>query len=313
MSGIVAFYRGESPDYLGRWLRDIWAWDNARLEEIHNYIQILFPNEEPSFFNAWAPQLDAATIAAFRSDARLRRALGVSHDVMLRFYGLEYDHSSGKVVRRYDFEERARAWLDPYNHNYLRITRILLCLMTLGLENRARAFFDCLRGLYAERREVIGEETFAYWQDAAQAEPAPLTEVRQSLRLRLLEGTFAVCRLAPEEPLPEWARGELVSIARTREELSVVCAESAVPDGVRREGDWRCLGVVGPLPFSAVGVLASLVSPLSEAGISIFVLSTFDTDYLMVKYEHLTRALLTLRDSGHTLERPGVAPEGENR
>ena len=91
MSQIVEFYRGERPDYLGRWLRNLWGWDNDRLEMIHNYIQILFPNEEPSMFNAWAPVLDTPTIAAFRSDARLRRNLAVSHDLMLRFYGLQYD------------------------------------------------------------------------------------------------------------------------------------------------------------------------------------------------------------------------------
>ena len=304
MSWIVEFYRGERPDYLGRWLRDIWAWDNDRLEMIHNYIQVLFPNEQPSMFNAWAPVLDAPTIAAFRSDAQLRRCLGVSHDALLRFYGLEYDPHNKKVVRRPDFEERARNWIDPFNHNYLRITRILHCLVALGLPDRARAFFECLRDIYAERRADIGEETFSYWQDAVRPALATPTDGRLSLTLRLLEGTCAVCRLPPDAPWPEWARGDLVSLTRTREELSVVCAESAVPEDVRREGNWCCLQVVGPLDFAAVGVVTSLVTPLSEAGISVFVLSTFDTDFLMVKNEDLTRALLALNQGGHRLDRP---------
>jgi hypothetical protein len=302
MSWIVEFYRGERPDYLGRWLRDLWGWDNDRLEMIHNYIQVLFPNEQPSMFNAWAPVLDAATIAAFRSDTRLRRNLGVSHDALLRFYGLEYDPQSKKVVRRHDFEERARNWIDPFNHNYLRITRILNSLVALGLSERARAFFECLRDIYAERQADIGEETFSYWRDAVRSVMPAATEGRPSLALHLLEGTFAVCRLAPDAPWPEWPRGDLVSVTRTREELSIVCTESAVPEDVRREGDWRCLQVVGPINFAAVGVITSLVTPLSEAGISVFVLSTFDTDYLMVKDEELKRALLFLKESGHGLD-----------
>src|SRR5262249_10821515 len=151
--------------------------------------------------------------------------------------------------------------------------------------------------IYAERHRDIGEETFAYWQNAVRAALPPLPEGRPSLSLRLLEGTFAVCRLAPDSPWPEWARGDLVSITRTREELSVVCAEAVVPEDVRREGDWRCLQVVGPIDFAAVGVVTSLVTPLSEAGITVFVLSTFDTDFLMVKYEDLKRALLALTDA----------------
>jgi hypothetical protein len=234
----------------------------------------------------------------------LRRNLGVSHDALLRFYGLEYDPQSKKVVRRHDFEERARNWIEPFNHNYLRITRILHSLVALGLPERARAFFDCLRDIYAERHADIGEETFSYWQDAVRAALPPPIEDRPSLSLRLLEGTFAVCRLAPDAPWPEWARGDLVSLTRTREELSVVCAESAVPEDVRREGDWRCLQVVGPIDFAAVGVVTSLVTPLSQAGISVFVLSTFDTDFLMVKDEDLKRALLALNEGGHRLDRP---------
>jgi hypothetical protein len=306
MSVIIDFYREVSPDYLGRWLRDIWAWDNDRLEMVHNYIQWLFPNEEPSFFNPGAPRLDRETVATFRTDEGLRRNLAISQDVMLRFYGLEYNAATGKVIRRPDFEERARNWIDPFNHNYLRITRILHCLLALGLGERARAFFDALLDIYAERGREIGSETFNYWRSAARAptvpEPAPLQE--GCYRLRVLSGRFAICRLLPDAPVPAWdVEGELVSITRTRTELSVVCPESAVPPGAIHRAGWRCLEVAGPLNLSLVGVLASLLSPLSNAGIGIFVVATFDTDHILIKEEKLDRAIEALEQAGHRVSR----------
>jgi len=166
MSPIVDFYRGEKTDYLGRRLQDIWLWDNDRLEAVHNYIQVLFPNREQSQFNASAPLLDQATIDAFLRDEQLRANLATSLDVMLRFYGLEFQAESGEVVKRPDFHERARNWINPYNHNYLRITRILKCLVDLGLARRACALFDCLAGIYRESKDAIGPDAFGYWRDA---------------------------------------------------------------------------------------------------------------------------------------------------
>src|SRR5438045_1250270 len=99
------------------------------------------------------------------------------------------------------------------------------------------------------------------------------------LTLVPMTGTFAVCKLPPEVPLPDWVvRGSFFSVTRTTDELSVVCDQDAVPDGVRCERGWRCLRVSGTLDFSVVGVLASLVGPLARAALSVFVLSTFDTD-----------------------------------
>ncbi len=122
-----------------------------------------------------------------------------------------------------------------------------------------------------------------------------------SLTLSLLEGRFAVCRLAPGDEVPAWANGggALTSITRTRDELSVVCAEGAVPEGIRREGGWRVFQIEGPLDFGLTGILASVAVPLAGAGVSIFAVSTFDTDYVMVREENVPVAIAALRAAGH--------------
>ncbi len=162
---LVAFYRGGAPDYMGRRLEDIWAWDDDLLEMIHNYIQVLFPLREQSLFSYHAPLLDDAVVAAFHADDRLRANLTTSFERMLRFYGFRLDES-GKVLRADNFVIRSRNWISSFNHNYRRITRILNCLTTLGLEEQPRAFLDALTALYSERPAPIGAETFQYWQNA---------------------------------------------------------------------------------------------------------------------------------------------------
>ena len=110
-----------------------------------------------------------------------------------------------------------------------------------------------------------------------------------------------MCRLGAEAPIPPWATaGSLFSITRTADEPSIVCRQDAVPEGVAERG-WRCLRVAGTIPFLVVGVLASLAAPLAEAGISVFAISTFDTDYLLVKEKDLTMTLDALRRSGHAV------------
>jgi hypothetical protein len=123
-----------------------------------------------------------------------------------------------------------------------------------------------------------------------------------ALTLTALAGRYAVARLDPAAGVPPWAwAGEFAAVTRTAEELSVVCRESAVPDGVRAERGWRPLRVAGPFDFAAVGVLASLVEPLAAAGISLFAVSTFDTDYVLVKDDQLAGAVAALRRAGHTV------------
>ena len=108
------------------------------------------------------------------------------------------------------------------------------------------------------------------------------------LELSVLPGRFAVCRLEPSSPIPAWLpeRG-FVSVTRTDDELSIVCEESRVPAGVKAQAGWAALALRGPFEFSEVGVLASVTEPLANAGIGIFVISTFDTDYLLVAQQNL--------------------------
>ena len=119
--------------------------------------------------------------------------------------------------------------------------------------------------------------------------------------LRLLSGRFAICRLAPDAPPPGWlfhAEAHIYSLTRTPEEMSVVCAEDDVPPAIERcDRGWRMLLLEGPIPFETVGVLAALVGPLARAGVSVFALSTYDTDALLVREHQLERALEALAET----------------
>jgi uncharacterized protein len=124
------------------------------------------------------------------------------------------------------------------------------------------------------------------------------------MTLSVLPDTYAVCRLAPTDTIPLWAlNGDFFSITRTSDELSLVMAQSVVPiDFIREiERDWRILKVEGPLDFSLVGILASLTEPLANAKISIFAISTYDTDYILVKNNNLGVAIAVLEAAGHTI------------
>ena len=103
---------------------------------------------------------------------------------------------------------------------------------------------------------------------------------------------YAVCRLPADAAVPAWIENQpLVSMTRTPDELSIVCDQNRVPDHFEVEKDWALLQVVGPLDFAMTGIIASLTTPLAQAGIPVFVFSTFDTDYLMVKQVHLATTI----------------------
>jgi putative acetyltransferase len=127
--------------------------------------------------------------------------------------------------------------------------------------------------------------------------------VTPRLRLLGIAGSFAVCKLATGSPIPPWATtGDLFSVTRTADELSVVCRQEAVPEGVVCERGWRCLRVSGGMPFTLVGVLASLTTPVAKAGVGVFAFSTFDTDYVLVKADEMPKAVAALRAYGHMVE-----------
>jgi hypothetical protein len=123
------------------------------------------------------------------------------------------------------------------------------------------------------------------------------------VRLFALDDLYAIVRLHPDAGLPDWVEGgHFWSVTRSDSELSVVCREEDVPPDASAERGWCALEVAGPLDFSLTGVVASLVSPLADAAVPIFVLSTFDTDYLLVREPDLPRAAEALRGAGHTID-----------
>ena len=122
------------------------------------------------------------------------------------------------------------------------------------------------------------------------------------MKLCLLSGSFAVCRLEPGAAVPGWATGHFVSITRTAEELSIVCDQSHVPDGIQAEPGWRCFRVAGKVDFSMVGVIAELTRVLAEAEVSVFVVSSYDTDFVLVRDADVSKSIEALRRVRHVGE-----------
>ncbi len=122
--------------------------------------------------------------------------------------------------------------------------------------------------------------------------------------LRVWPGRWAVCRLAPDDAVPAWATppAPLSVVARSKTELSIVVPEAQVPDQVTSERGFRVIEVVGPVPFAVTGLIASLSQPLAAAGISLFPVATYDTDYVLVKEPMLAAAVDVLRAAGFRVE-----------
>lgn len=128
------------------------------------------------------------------------------------------------------------------------------------------------------------------------------------MRLWVMPGRFAIAQLAADAAVPAWAsEGAFSCVARTPEELSVIVSESAVPPNVRAERDWVCVAVVGPLPFETTGIVAGLAQTLAEAEIPILTLSTYHTDYVLIRSQALERSLEALRAAGHEVSTPPYA------
>lgn len=148
---IVDFYEEIASDNSGRYLSEIRNSSNEWLERSHDYIQILFPNREPSAYNPEAPVLDDETIEVFRARNDLKYEVGQSLKRMIEFYQLDVTHPW---------------WVTKKNHNYLRITRILNTLREFQMFDEADSFFDKLSEVYLNNKEIIGVTTFEFWESA---------------------------------------------------------------------------------------------------------------------------------------------------
>jgi hypothetical protein len=167
---LIEFYRGTGRDNMGRTLSDIRNFTFIELEQRHDYIQWLFPTIAMSQSNTNAPLLTPEIIEQFRSDPILQNQLRVSLRVFLAFLGFDIieatDQTTETLIRSANYSDRLENWL-THTHNFLRITRILSCLRTLGLEPEARLLFGELQNVYSENQNRIGSRTFEYWQRAA--------------------------------------------------------------------------------------------------------------------------------------------------
>ena len=115
------------------------------------------------------------------------------------------------------------------------------------------------------------------------------------LTMKLLKEKYGVCRLDKNELIPKWAQNsDFFSITKTCDELSIVCSEDDIPIVIKCEKDWRILKIEGPLDFSLIGILASISTILAQNEISVFAISTYDTDYILVKNKDLSNAIQSL-------------------
>ena len=119
--------------------------------------------------------------------------------------------------------------------------------------------------------------------------------------LEVLQSGLAIVKLDPDDSVPQWVKGEFVAITKTAAELSIVCAEDGIPDYVVAERGWTGFRLAGPLAFDQVGVIAAITTPLDAAEVPVFVVSTYDTDYLLIKSDHLESASDALKASGHRI------------
>lgn len=131
--------------------------------------------------------------------------------------------------------------------------------------------------------------------------------MHRPLELDLLPKELSIVKLSPDAPIPSWVlSGSWYSITRTQEECSIVCESNLIPDeGVRPVGPWGAFKVRGPLDFGMTGILWRIADPLSSAGISIFAMSTYDTDYVLVRKNFITRAASSLEQAGIIVHTPG--------
>ncbi|MCJ1417541.1 hypothetical protein MMC32_003885 [Xylographa parallela] len=169
---LISFYDPviTATDAKGRTLGSILAWNDRNLESCHDYIQVLFPLPEASAFSYVAPVVDKATFKAFHSRPDLQAQLRMSLVRILGFYGFELQEieRGPEVIRGPDFASASKNWVTRFDHNHLRITRIIRSLRVLGLEKEARAFFAALQAVYKSSDGRISQKSMMFWTRAAE-------------------------------------------------------------------------------------------------------------------------------------------------
>jgi hypothetical protein len=152
---------------------------------------------------------------------------------------------------------------------------------------------------------VSGEHgSFEECRQEAHASRKCMSATERRFELMVWPKTVALVRLPTDAALPSWATvGKFVSVTRTSDELSVVCDEEQIPEGVRAEKGWRILQVKGPFELTEIGILAALATSLADAKVSLFAISTFDTDYLLVSEKQLAAAIAALSGAGHRVRK----------
>lgn len=122
------------------------------------------------------------------------------------------------------------------------------------------------------------------------------------LSMKLLKDKYGVCRLDKSDLIPEWSQNsDFFSITRTADELSIVCTDTCIPDDIKCEKDWRILKALGPLDFSLIGILSKISTILAQNGISIFAVSTYDTDYILIKDKDINNAIDALSKENYEI------------
>ncbi|WP_415717111.1 ACT domain-containing protein [Maridesulfovibrio sp.] len=122
--------------------------------------------------------------------------------------------------------------------------------------------------------------------------------------LKLLPPSFTICKLSPKETIPDWAiQSEYFFLAKTSDELSIICSGKDIPEEVKGDKGWRCFRVDGDLEFDQIGVVASVSAPIANAGISLFLVSTHDRDYVFVHKDNLTQSIQIYQEHGFAIEK----------
>lgn len=161
---LIDFYTNTQTDNYNRFLNEILNFDKVQLENTHNYIQWLFPNYQRSQFYPESPILKTNIINAFVNNNQCKENLLKAFNLMLNFYG--FVKKGNKIILAEDFELKKSIWLTVGNHNFLRLTRILKSMNSLGFKNEATELQKLLKEIYLTYPNIIGKKTAEFWEKA---------------------------------------------------------------------------------------------------------------------------------------------------